>query len=174
MGGHKLAMRRSHYAKARAGVPTVAVLFFSLPIVFADLAADADEFLPIGVGEVPEGIDGPGEPGGAEVAVDAFAVGGDGDIDFAFVVLIEFAANEGFVEAAATGLEGADDAGHLRGQDGDGALDFADGKWAGGTDEGIEGQKLRFGEFGLLLLGGEALAPAHDGEGEDFFGHLVE
>ena len=94
------------------------------------------------------------------------------DVDFAFVGLIELAFDEGFIEG---GFEGADDAGHLGGEDADGALDFADGERGGGVDEGVEGEVLGFGEFGGGgLFGGDAFAPTQDGEGEDFLGHLVE
>ena len=94
-------------------------------VLVANLAADADKFLAIGVGEVLEGVDGFGEPRGAKVGVNAFSLGSYGDVDFAFVALIEFAADEGFVK---TGFQGADDAGHLSGEHGDGSLDFADGE----------------------------------------------
>ena len=117
-------------------------------------------------------MDGFGEAGVAEFFVGFSAFGGEGDVDFAFVVRVEFALDEGLVEV---GFERTDDTGHLRGEDADGALDLANGEDGGGADEGIESEELRFGEVSDLgtLPGGEAFAPGEYGQREDFFGHRI-
>jgi len=96
------------------------------------------------------------------------AYGGHSDVDFAFVLLIELTADQGFVEA---GLEGADDTRHLCGQDADGTLELADGH-GGLMLEEIEGEELGFGELVIGgIFGGQAIAPGDDRNGEDFLGH---
>jgi hypothetical protein len=149
---------------------------FGLSTVFlklANAAADADEFAAVFVGEELKKITGFGEAGATEFVVNAAAFVGHGDVDTALVLLIELAVNEGFVEV---GFEGADDAGHLGGEDVDGALEVADGERAGVADDQVEGEVLGFGEVddAGVLAGGDALLPTGDGEGEDFLGHLVE
>jgi hypothetical protein len=140
--------------------------------MFADQAADADKFVAVGGGEELEHVAGAGEAGVAEVVVGFFAFGGEGDVDAAFVGVVELAVDEGFVEG---GFEGADDAGHLGGEDADGALKFADGGGGVGAGDEVECKVLGLGEFrGGVAAGGGAFFPRADRDGEDFFGHLVE
>ena len=113
-----------------------------LVIKLANATADADEFLAVGIGELFEDADGAGEAHATEFFIGAAALGSDEDVDLAFVGLIEFAADEGFVKA---GFEGPHDAGHLGGEDADGALDFANGHGGGGIIEGVDGEVLGFG-----------------------------
>lgn len=135
----------------------------------AQLVEDAHHVFLVVLVDVFEALDDAADTAALEFEEGLFAVGGEADVDLAFIAWIDAALNEGAVAV----FQGADDARHLRGQHAQEALNVADDHRVVRLEQ-RKGEEFDFPEIAAAAPAAERGKTNLRDDLEQFVGHVLD